>query len=200
MYCFNLAYLGPYVYDVVLFYFFAVTFYERLIMNQFVKVLIMGLLFMLASSFVLASEIVYSTTTDKEAINPVVVSGTIYVSPPVTVFRPVSYPINASKMSDAEFYKWATERNAKAQVIWQNKYDWAGSKYLDTKELVNTSESSATSTGTSSVSLIGATQGPGKWYSNTTNSSRIVPGRYLNPHYQHPGALTIVNPYYNPTK
>ncbi len=121
---------------------------------------------------------------------------TITISGPVAVMAP--YPADVAEMSQGEFYEWAIARNAKASTDWNKAYEAAGSKYLYGSERLTTVDAEARSTGSSTVSAFGIRTGPGRQNYNSKVRDRVLPSRWNNPDFRHPGPLTIINPYVKP--
>ncbi len=123
-------------------------------------------------------------------------AATITISEPVAVMAP--YPEDVSEMSQAEFYAWAVARNAKASAGWAKAYEDAGPKYLYGSERIMTVEAKASSTGSSTISALGISTGPGQRGYSSRVRERVLPRRWNNPDFRHPGPLTIINPYVKP--
>ncbi len=124
-------------------------------------------------------------------------SATITISPYVTL-TPVTYPDNVAEMSQDEFYTWATNRNKKVSTEWETKYKAAGDKYIYGSYRASTVNSKSSSTSSSTMMAYGVNSGPGRQYFTSKTQDKLIPTRRLNPHFRHPGPLTLVNPYVRP--
>ncbi len=123
---------------------------------------------------------------------------TLTISPPGISFIPVIYPDNVAEMSQSEFYIWATNRNKKARSSWWTKYNEAGDKYILGSYRVRAVNSKGSTTGSSITTSYGINNSPGSQYFSSKVKDYLVPTRYLNPKFRHPGPLMLINPYVKP--
>ncbi len=110
--------------------------------------------------------------------------GQIVVSDQVPM--PIKYPAEVYKMTDAEFFNWATELNkkqvadveARRKSISEGRYNY-GTQFREEGSLnVYRSNNSRT----------------------YIRQETVYPMQWSNPNYVGPGPLTIVNPYCRPTR
>jgi len=102
---------------------------------------------------------------------------------------PVKYPESVKKMTDAEFFRWATNRNQKASDKWQDENAKQSPKYLTTPIVITEHQSRVRGNRRHSGGSVRGIQ-----------YSRVYNQQTLNPAYSSPGPLTIVNPYCKPIK
>jgi len=110
----------------------------------------------------------------------------IHISPPIATTAPLimTYPEKVYKMTDAEFYVWATKRNQEAWAVWKLWRATAPPKWI-----------------THGWTLKHKGSQYGEYFgSNRSESSyRLYQPRCLNPDYQ-TKSLTIINPYVKPKR
>ncbi len=117
----------------------------------------------------------------------------VKISPPVNVFYPVTYPDSVSKMTDTEFFKWATARNKASRADWQERYFLAGDEYVTHNRMTTKSRY----TGMGSMQSVIVTGGKlGKTGGRSFTQQYKSTYRYKNPNFRHPGSLTLINPYF----
>ena len=63
---------------------------------------------------------------------------------------------------------------------------------------IEETEVSGYSTGTSTITPLSVNQSPGSFSSTVKKRNQVIPYRYKNPDFKHPGPLTIINPYISP--
>jgi hypothetical protein len=120
---------------------------------------------------------------------------------------PVSYPPEVYRMTDAQFFEWATERNKGALDDWQRrKAAIKEPEYISGSESVVTSDTAgydnrffggwwAYPDATRRVPYFAE---PNDYGESSVHRSLTVPRRWPNPRYSSPGPLTLVNPYVRP--
>lgn len=105
---------------------------------------------------------------------------------------PAKYPKETLTMNKTQFFNWATQYNNQAKRAWFSNYNKESKYYYGSKEITTINSSGNL---TRSIISIGSKR---KQISNTRTQEQIVPYRYNNPNYIHPGPLTIINPYVSP--
>ena len=113
---------------------------------------------------------------------------------------PVKYPAEVFKMSDAEFFTWATDFNSRERAAVEGRR----AKLVE-KEWI---EGTETRTTTNYLDYQGNYGGCGYSscgnyspnYGSSSQTTVQYPKRWKNPLYTGPGPLTIVNPYCRPAK
>jgi len=110
---------------------------------------------------------------------------------------PVKYPARTRSMTDREFFKWATDRNAKATEAWFNEASLSP-QYITTKVRVTKTNASTRAAGNSGTTVDGYTALPKRASGTSTHETYEYNRRYVNPNHSWPGPLTIINPYVRP--
>lgn len=98
--------------------------------------------------------------------------------------QPIPYPSVVYKMTDAEFFLWATDQNNKARAGWEKWYRTAPPRWISYGVTTDYKQSRR-------GSYFGSNYEQG--------SVRHYQQRYLNPNY-YSRPLTIINPYCRPTQ
>ena len=115
---------------------------------------------------------------------------------------PVKYPAEVYRMSDAQFFQWATEFNAKQVADLEVKRaKITESEWLEGSETV-TNQDFFTVGNRGNFNGYGRSNfyRPNYQYGFSNESSVTIPRRWPNPAYSGPGPLIIVNPYCRPTE
>jgi hypothetical protein len=119
---------------------------------------------------------------------------------------PVKYPAEVYKMSDADFFKWASDFNKKqVDDVEVRRAKITEDKWI-TGEATRSSESHVEYNAYSgygynySCGPYGCNDSAGARYGSSSQTTTTYPVRWPNPVYHGPGPLTIVNPYCRPTK
>ena len=123
---------------------------------------------------------------------------------------PVKYPAECYKMTDAEFFNWATAFNKGQVEDWKRrKTALPEPEYIGGTVTIRSREHSegvkeggyppiyvgGNGYGYGSGSVYG-----GDTYGSETQQTTSYGTRYRNPYYVSPGPLTIINPYCRPTE
>ncbi len=116
----------------------------------------------------------------------------------LSVGMPAKYPANVKSMTDKQFFKWATKRNAAATDAWFNEAALSPPRYKTVKVQVTKGKSSTRMTGNSGTTVNGYTTLPKRVSGSSTHETYEYTRRYMNPSYSWPGPLTIINPYVRP--
>jgi hypothetical protein len=116
---------------------------------------------------------------------------------PVSYGMPAKYPVNVKSMTDKQFFRWATRRNAAATDAWFSEAALSP-RYTTGKVLITKGESSTRAIGNSGSTINGYTTLPKNATGSATYETREYSHRYNNPNYSWPGPLTIINPYVRP--
>jgi hypothetical protein len=114
---------------------------------------------------------------------------------------PVKYPAEVAKMTDAEFYVWATQQNAAAVSAWKaKKAALTEPEYLDgTEKTEHGFKEGYGDSGNATVVFNPTYLGnDAKYYGWDKRVTTTRKTRYPNPNYTSPGPLTIINPYVKP--
>jgi hypothetical protein len=134
----------------------------------------------------------------------------IIVSVSDQVPPPVKYPPEVYKMTDAEFFKWATEYNKAQADDWKKrKSEIQEPEFLTGTETVTTTEYGGSygrlsyGYGYGGGYFARSSYGCGSRYGGSFDGSSVqrtgtYPWRRPNPAYVGPGPLVIVNPYVRP--
>ncbi len=115
---------------------------------------------------------------------------------------PVKYPAEVFKMTDAEFFAWASDFNKREREAVEERR-----AKITEKEWIEGTESSTNSShldysygGYSYNGYGNDYYNPATQYGRSSATTIEFPRRWKNPYYNGPGPLTIVNPYCRPTK
>jgi hypothetical protein len=104
---------------------------------------------------------------------------------------PIKYPAEVYKMSDAEFFKWATDFNKKQVTdLETRRANITEDKWING---MTTRTRAEYDYGCSSY-------GCNSQYGSSSRETTSYPVRWSNPSYSGPGPLTTINPYCRPTK
>ncbi len=123
---------------------------------------------------------------------------------------PVKYPAEVYRMSDAEFFKWASDFNKKQEAeVEARRAKITEDKWINGTETRTSSSYSNFVSGAYggyggyggyNYSCSGYDCNGGAQYGASSQTTTEYPVRWPNPAYYGPGPLTIVNPYCRPTK
>jgi inhibitor of cysteine peptidase len=125
----------------------------------------------------------------------------LHISAPLPP-QPKPYPAEVYTMTDAEFFKWATEENTKARAEWEEWAKTAPPRWIsydvtDTEHNFRDSWRGRGITGYNYAGYEHRYMTSGQAYGSRSSSTRHYTGRYLNPDY-YSRPLTIINPYCRP--
>lgn len=126
----------------------------------------------------------------------------LVISKPFYGQLPASYPPEVYDMTDAEFFAWATEQNAKAKAEWDEWYKTAPPRWLSYSVTSHNHHQRGrwADRGVTGYNYSGYEQrynSAGFMYGSTYGSTRYYEQRFLNPDYVS-RPLTIINPYCKP--
>lgn len=106
---------------------------------------------------------------------------------------PVKYPDSVKKMTNAEFYKWATKENKIREDAWFSKASTLPSRTYTSNGIVHKGVDVYTSSGNTHILTT-----PKNSTSTYSRESYEVRHQFVNPNYKWQGPLTIINPYVKP--
>ncbi len=121
---------------------------------------------------------------------------------------PVKYPAEVYRMSDAEFFKWASDFNKKQEAevearrakITEDKWITGSESRISASHYDYSTGGSNYGYGYCGYGCNGYGCNSAVQYGTSSQTTTEYPVRWPNPAYYGPGPLTIVNPYCRPTK